>query len=190
MIEFETGEIIMKTIYTFSLESDDYPSDSFDNKLRLIAHLLYDYLYNYTDENDTPLVINDNIEYNRINETSCFQYKLDSDLYDDGCIYYEPFLVEAKTFCLTVFDNKINFSEIQNMVQYVIELLGLNYKVTINSVSYQAKNLDDESNRYNAIRLIYEKLSCRFTRKNGVITKIKNSKFNRNRKKIRKNYCN
>jgi len=46
----------MKTIYAFTLESDDYHSDRFRYDLRLIAFLLYDKIYNYDGEGYTALI--------------------------------------------------------------------------------------------------------------------------------------
>ena len=191
MIEFRAGEIKMKRIYIFTLESEDYPSEIFDNNLRLMTYILYDCLFNYIDAGETPLNINDSIEYNRLNEDAFnHKYRLSSDLYDDGYLYYEPFLIGENSFAITVLDKMIDLSSIQELTNYVLYLLKLNYNVKIDSVAYEAQDLNDESNRYNALRIVYEKLGCKFDRKNNFLGRMLVSKLNRKREKSRKCYDN
>jgi hypothetical protein len=56
----------MKTIYAFTLESDDYHSNRFRYNLRLIAFLLYDKIYKYYDDDYIALIINKKIRANNI----------------------------------------------------------------------------------------------------------------------------
>ena len=111
-------------------------------------------------------------------------------MYDDGCIFYEPFLIGRKSFGLTILDGKFSLEQMDELVRYVLNFLDVDFNVTIDTISYDSKDINDESNRYEAIRLIYEKLGLKYNRKNKLITSIKNSKFNRKRKKVKKTYCN
>ena len=177
MIEFLSGEKGMKKIYTFTLESDDYPSDSFRYNLRLIAHFLYGYIYNYDGEDTTPLNINKNIRINNLYEYGRTCY-LDSDEYDDGFINYEPFLIGNRSFGLTVNDELISEEIIKNLIDYVLRMLGVNYKVTIHSVTYHSKNVDDESKRWKAIKIVTEEIGYRFNRKFNLVKRLINGSRN------------
>jgi len=176
----------MKTIYTFTLEGENYPSSKFDNDLRLFAHILYETIYNYDGENSTPLNINKNIEYNHINENSEYwdygsQYKLDSDLYDDGFIDYEPFILGNDSVGLTISDESFGLKTIEAMIQEVLELLKFNYKVKINFVRYDARNNEDERNRSNAMRTIFNVLGHKYNRRSSLLTMIMRSSTNKRR---------
>ena len=168
----------MKKIYSFTLSSDEYPSSSrkFAEDLRLIAHMVYSEIYNYYDESQLVLNVNKNIEFNNLNEDyNGHNYMLDSDIYDDGYIYYEPFLVANNTFCLTISDLSFDEENIMQIVNYVLNLLKFNYKVTIDSISYVSKNKDDEKYRDMAIRTIFNKIGCVYNRKNRFFYAIMNN---------------
>ena len=168
MIEFKTGGFDMKTIYTFTLESDSCCLDKLDNDIRLFAYMLYEDIYDYYDGVDIPLDINKNITYNGINERLSGYY-LDSDEYDDGLIDYEPFIVCNNTFAFTIIDGLMGMDVICDLVDYLLKLLKLDYKVIINAWNYDAKSIDDESNRSRVIYSIYNKFG--FIKKKGSFIK-------------------
>lgn len=149
----------MKKIYSFTLDSDDYTSICFMSNLRLIAYLLYDSIYNYDGENVTALNINKNIIYNNINENGSYYY-LDSDLYDDNNINYEPFILGNRTFCLTIDDDVMNEDTIKELLELEQHMANLSYKIHINSEGYYSKNKDDERFRFRAINTLCSKLGC------------------------------
>lgn len=164
----------MKKIYTFTLESEDYPSRGFDSNLRLVAYMLYDTIYNY-DEGYNPLDVNKNIVYNKIHETYYGNgYYFDSDEMDDSLINYEPFIVGKKTFGFTINDELMSREVIDGLVMYVLNLLRLNYKVTINSFDYEARDREDERYRSKAIRLIFESLGCKIDNRSGFVKRLMN----------------
>lgn len=182
----------MKKIYSFTFSSDEYPSSSrkFAEDLRLIAHMVYTEIYNYYDENQLVLDINKDIEYNNLNDdyNGC-KYMLDSDIYDDGYIYYEPFIVSNNTFCLTISDMSFGEENIVQVIDYVLKLLKLNYKVTIDSISYVSKNKDDEKYRDGAIKAIFNKMGCICNRKNRFIYSIMNNIGNKKRSRSINRKC-
>lgn len=183
----------MKKIYSFTLDSDEYPSvrRNIYSDLRLIAYMLYSEIYNYYGENDSPLDINPLIKYNNLNEVKdlFFAYKFDSDKYDDGYTYYEPFIVGERTFCFTIIDDNFDDKIIKEILHYVMKILKVKYNVTINTYEYNAKDINDEKNREEAMRRIFNDLGCRCTIKTGIVAMIK--KYNSMKKRIRskKNRC-
>lgn len=176
----------MKKIYSFTLSSDEYPSSSriFADDLRLIAYIVYCEIYNYYGEDYIVLDVNNNIEYNKLNE-NChkYKYRFDSDLYDDGYIYYEPFIVGDDTFCFTIVDDEFTIDNIMQIFQYVLNLLKMNYNMSFNIVSYVARDIDDERYRNVAINTIFNRLGYKNNRKNRLMYMIMNSV--RNKKRIR-----
>lgn len=162
----------MKRIYAFTLDSDDYLTDRFRFNLRLVAYLMYDAIYNYDGENSTALIINKNIVYNSIREGfGSKEYYLDSDLFDNGYINYEPFLIGKRSFGLTIDDTIMSEDVIYDLFRYTLRLAGLCYNFTINSESYCSKNKDDEKNRGKAIRILHSKLGCQPVKKNFLVKK-------------------
>ena len=99
----------MKKICTFTLEGEDYPSKDYGDKLRLFAYMLYDLVYNYYGDGIIPLNINKNIVYNKLHVGFMNSgYFFDSDVFDNGFINYEPFLIGTHSFGLTILDNLIS----------------------------------------------------------------------------------
>lgn len=170
MLEF-VRDSNMKKIYTFTLGGSNYPSEKFYSNLRLFAFMLYDSIYNYYEENTTPLNINDSIEYNQINFDKG-RYKFSSDLYDDGCTYYEPFVIGDQSVGLTIIDDNFDIKKIESIAEYTLNLLNLDYKLTINVFPYYAKESSDESNRDNALRMAFNKLGYKYIRKNTFLSKL------------------
>ena len=179
----------MKKIYSFTLDSDEYPSirRNIYNDLRIIAYILYKEIYNYYGYEDCPLNINPLIEYNNLNEEkgTLFSYKFDSDKCDDGYTYYEPFIVGNKTFCFTIVDNNFDDKIISECLEYVMNLLRLNYKVIINKYEYNAKDINDERYREDTIRRIFNEFGYKCTIKTGLVAMI--MKYNSMKKRIRSN---
>lgn len=165
VIEFSTGDINMKKIYTFTLESDDYPSDKFDNNLRLMAYMLYNEIYNYDGENNNPLNINKNIVYNELREKSIsdvsYGYRFDSEISGIKSIFYEPFIIGSKSFGFTVNDNMLDENILKELIDYVLGILKLNYTVNVNLFYYDSKDNEDEKNRKRAIQNIFEQFGSR-----------------------------
>lgn len=155
----------MKKIYSFTIDSDDYASKYFKSNLRLLAYLLYESIYNYDGEFATALNINKNIVYNNINEDGNYYY-LDSDIYDNGYINYEPFILGDKTFCLTIDDELMNENTIKELLELEQYMAKLNYKVSICSEEYYSKNKDDERFRFRAINTLCSKLGCNQVKRN------------------------
>ena len=149
----------MKKIYTFTLDGDDYPSDRFRYNLRLFAYWMYDKLYNYYGDGFIPLNINKNIVYNGIHEEKNGEYYLDSDLFDNGRINYEPFLIDNCSFGLTVIDESIDENVLRVLIKETLSELSISYNVSFDVVSYCAKDKNDESQRKKAINLIYNNLN-------------------------------
>lgn len=149
----------MKRIYTFTLEADEYASKRFRSDLRLLAYLLYDSIYNYDGEDVTALNINKNIVYNGINDNGDYYY-MDSDIYDNGYINYEPFIIGKNTFALTIDDSIMDESTIRELLEIELRLSRLSYNIVINSQPYMSKNKDDERLRHRAINILCSKLGC------------------------------
>lgn len=179
----------MKTIYSFTLSSDEYPSYSkrFNDDLRLFAYMLYNEVYNYYGDGDNVLNINPLIEYNDLIEFSNidFDYRFISDINDDGYTYYEPFIVGKKTFCFTTFGDNNDERIIENSLDYIMRLLKMNYNVIINKYSYVANNINDERNRENTIRRIFADFGDICPIKTGIVAMI--MKYKSMKKRIRNN---
>ena len=161
----------MKRIYAFTLESDDVPSEKFGFNLRLIAYLMYDYVYNYVGENSAVLNINKNIVYNRILEVSRNEFYLESDFYYNKYINYEPFIIGDKTFAFTVFDGEISEEVLCKLLQQVLRLVGVNYRYVVNTGCYVCKDNSDEKNRRNAINLLAKNIGCSLVKKKSFAKK-------------------
>ena len=151
----------MKKICTFTLEGDDYPSKDYRDKLRLFAFMLYDYVYNYYGEGIIPLNINKNIVYNNLHcKTMNGGYFFDSEVFDNGYINYEPFLIGNHSVGLTIHDDLISEEDLMVLVSQVSYMLKINRKVTLKTVEYYSKDVDDEKNRRKAILTAYSNLRC------------------------------
>lgn len=163
----------MKKIYTFTLKGDDYPLDKFASNLRLFAHMLYSAVYNYDGDYDIPLNIDKNIIYNNIHEgNNRGGYYLDSDIYDEDVINYEPFIAGDNTFGFTINEDLISREVINDLVNYIKRLLKLDYEITINTFDYIVKDNNDEKNRRKTIRLVFNKLGCRINKKRGFTRRL------------------
>ena len=170
----------MKKIYTFTLGSEDYPSEKFRYDLRLFAYWMYDKLYNYYGDGFIPLNLNNNIKYNAIHEgIKRGEYYLDSDIFDDGYIYYEPFLIGERSFGLTVIDDSIDEKTLQDLIKEVLSELQLDYSVIIGSACYCSKSSNDESQRRKAISLVYNNLRCEMPARNIILGFSKKRILNR-----------
>lgn len=174
----------MKRIYAFTLDGDESASEKFGSDLRLMAYLMYDFIYNYDGENSTALIINKNIVYNCIREKLCSnEYYLDSDMYDDGYINYEPFLIGKRSFALTIDDEIMSEDVIRELIQYTLRIAKLNYNFKITSMTYSSVNKDDERNRRKTINSLIASLGCEpvkkhiFSRKRVLNSSLYNKKI-------------
>lgn len=167
----------MKKIYTFTVEGEDQSSDVFRSNLRLLAYLLYESLYKYDEEPYRPLIINKNIVYNGIHDENIFDrgYYFDSDIHNMKMIDYEPFIIGNNVFGFTVNDELISEEEIKELVDYVLRLTKLSYRISVNSFGYISRGLDDERNRDKAFKEIFNYFHCKSTRKSSFVRSL--SKF-------------
>jgi len=172
----------MKRIYAFTLDGEDCVSSKFRSNLRLIAYLMYDSIYNYDGSDDyKALIINKNIIYNEIIEGTggCrfanygesaddytkYEYYLSSDVYDDGYINYEPFLIGDRTFAITVDDRYISEDALRELLEDNLNITKLEYSYKITSIGYLSSDINDEKNRKKAIRLLFSNLGCQPVKK-------------------------
>lgn len=169
----------MKKIYSITLENDEYASKKFNSDLRLVAYLLYEAIYNYYGDNIIALNINKNIVYNNINECDYYYY-LDSDVYCNGYINYEPFILGKNTFCLTIDDELMDEGTLKELLELEQRMAKLNYKVRINSEGYYSKNKDDERYRFRAINILCSKLGHNQVKRN-IIDGINARSYNKRR---------
>ena len=72
---------------------------------------------------------------------------------------------------------------LESIVKYVLDLLKLNYKFTIESFPYQSKNISDESYRDGAINIIYDKFSSECIKRTRIRRLLKNT-FSKKSNKI------
>lgn len=153
----------MKTIYTFTMDDRKEPSFNYANELRLLAFMLYDSIYNYYGDGKIPLDINDDIEYNKINEDKKNRiYKFDSELCDDvENVYYEPFLIGNNSFGITISDEDFNVNIIKQLLDENLRLLNIDCRVSISAFTYEAKDETDETNREMAIKAIFDKFGVK-----------------------------
>ena len=164
----------MKKIYAFTLDSDDYPSDRFRYNLRLIAFLLYDLIYNYNDLGFTPLILNKSIRFNNIyNGYGGNRYRLEYDEYNLKYVNYEPFIIGNKSFGFTVNDEYIDLNTICDLMKEVLLLINVYYKYKVDTINYDSKNLEDESNRKRAINQLYNIIENVNNRENNLVKKRK-----------------
>lgn len=164
------GDLEMKKIYAFSFDDEESLSDKFKNDIRLAAYLLYDSIYGYDDL--IPLNINKNIVFNGIHETNDNGYFLDSDVYDDGIVNYEPFLLGDRVFALTVDDELISEKEICYLFDSVLNIIKIESKVKMFSEDYLSKDKNDERNRSKAINSLCKKMGLRLYKKVDLVKKI------------------
>ena len=142
----------MKRIYAFTLDNDDYPSKKFECDIRLIAYLMYDFIYNYDCEDNTALIINDKIKRNNIYEgPTSSEYYLEYNKYDDKFINFEPFIIDDKSFALTIDDECMSENILYELMEQALVLVNRKYRYRINSVEYLSKNINDETNRKKAV---------------------------------------
>lgn len=165
-----TGDLKMKKIYAFNFDDEECLTDNFKSKIRLAAYLLYDSIYGYDDL--ISLNINKNIVFNRIHEGFNNSYYLDSDIYDDGIINYEPFLLGDKTFALTVDDKLISEDEIRYLLNSVLNMVKIHGNVKVFSENYFSKDINDERNRNKAINSLCDKMGLRLYKKIDFIRKL------------------
>ena len=173
----------MKTIYIFTLKGIDEDVECFNNNLRVLAYMLYTSIYNYYGDNKFPLDINENIEYNELNEDcQSHVFQFDSEIYDDSeYVDYDPFLIGDNSFGITISDETFDVEIIKSLLEQNMRLLGFNYKVDMDLFKYEAKDQSDERNRQIAIKTIFNKLGCKQKRGNIFGMFNKHGKYNRRR---------
>lgn len=155
----------MKEIYAFTLDDDTPLSTDVCSHIREIAVLLYDEL-NIFDRN-ILCTEDDNLIYNYLlekysYETHSYIYKLFSDRANCDFRLYEPFVLNDRTFAITVYKDSISMEEMQYYLNRIMNSLQLDYKFNITTEEYISKSIKD---RYNAIELLISKLDHKKTKK-------------------------
>ena len=164
----------MKKICTFTLEGEIYPSKEYGDKLRLFAYMLYDLVYNYYGDGIIPLNINKNIVYNNLHIGIMNSgYFFDSDVFDNGIINYEPFLIGTHSFGLTIFDDLISEEILMDLVKQVSYMLKIKGRVTFKTVEYCSKNTEDEKNRRKAMNIVFTNLGCQLPQRKFLLSSKK-----------------
>lgn len=149
----------MKRIYAFTIYGEDFSSDSFTYNIRLMAFLLYDFVYNYYDDECIPLIINDKIKNNRIHEGYLNEkYYFDYNEYNDKYINFEPFFLGKRSFAVTINDELLGEDILYKLMDEVLFLMNKNYVYKINSIVYESKELNDEKNRKKAVHQLCDDL--------------------------------
>lgn len=161
----------MKRIYAFTLDGEDYPSSKFRSNLRLIAYLMYDYIYNY-DEGVNALIINKKISYNSVDyRVNLNDFHFEYDTSDEKYCNKEPFFVGNRSFALTIDDEVMSediIHQLMNQVLVEVSLLTrVNYDYTIRTIGYLSKNMEDERNRKKAVCQLYDELAENVEKRSG-----------------------
>jgi len=146
----------MKKIYTVTLEDDDIPlQHNISSDIREIAYWVYAELGKFDKQilcidNDRELNANGLIknELYDIATKEGYIYKFDSDLKNVDSRLFEPFILGAKTFGFTVYEDSISDSELCIIIDNILKLLRMNYKYSVSSILYDDKNI---KNRFKAI---------------------------------------
>lgn len=170
----------MKLVYTFTMK-DNKTDDKYDDKLRLLACMLYESIYNYYGDGKFPLDINDSIIYNQINDIKGREYRFDSELSDDiENVYYEPFLIGNNSFGITIYDESFNIEIIKQLLNENLLLLNIEMPVQIRVFSYLACDIYDESNREDAIETLMQKFGVKQRKVNWFEKLIRHNRHNEN----------
>ena len=170
----------MKKIYILTLDDDIPLTFDVSNNLREIAYLLYSELDNYYKEvlynveKDRRLILN---ELHDINNGSKYVYRFISENNTLDYRMYEPFIINNNAFGFTVNSESITDEELQNVLNYVLNITNLNYHFKISSTFYNENNLN---NRFNAINKLLNREEYNIenenkyvkTRKKTIFTKI------------------
>ena len=155
----------MKEIYAFTLDDDIPLSNEVSSYLREIAVLLYDEL-NIFDKN-ILCTEDDNLIYNYLletysNETHSYVYKLLSDRANSDFRLYEPFVLNDRTFAITIYKDSVSMEEMQYYLNRIMNSLRLNYKFNIITEEYNGRSI---KNRYDAIELLISKIDSKKVKK-------------------------
>ena len=94
------------------------------------------------------------------------------------------FLSPDKSFGFTINDELMDEETLKELINYVLGLMKLNYKVVIDSECYISRNKEDESHRDRAIEMLFKRLGCKFTRKFGLVKRL----FYRTTERYRRGY--
>lgn len=143
----------MKKIYMFTLSNFDGDEHT-KSDLRLLAYLMYEDLADYEIDHKV-LAKNKNITENALIETKInneFRYRF---TYDDGDLsncFVSPLMIGEDSFAITIYNGSLSEFDISFLLQNNLRMLNSEYNVTYTSVSYEAKDEMDESNRLEAIR--------------------------------------
>ena len=171
----------MKKIYAVTLKSEEYLSGPDSDDLKLLAAMVYDYIYDFAEDGMILLNINKNIVHNKIHYARYFNsnkygntnYKMDSDIYDDGYINYEPFIVGNKTFAITIVDDMYGIEFLEKVIKYNLCLLKLRYKFKIEVFPYKSKDINDESHRDKAVNEVYNRYTYGNVKRNKIVRILK-----------------
>ena len=165
----------MKTVYAFTLDGEDYHSDRFRYNLRLIAFLLYDKIYKYYDDR-VALIMNNNIKCNNIHMGyGDSQYYLDYNECNEKYFNYEPFLIGARSFALTIDDQimneKIICSLMDETIYQILLISKVSYSYSFKKNGYLSINKDDDRYRKRAILELKDMIDGNIQKKNDLVRK-------------------
>lgn len=151
----------MKKIYTFTLDDSEVLTGGKDTIVKVIAYIVYEKIRQIDYESLSPILVsNKTLKINELLEKyrdGQFVYSLLSEKDDNNSLMYQPVLIDENTFGITINDGTIDDGEIEVVLEESLKFMGWKYKFNIDSILYEAKNQEDESNRKNAIKKIGKK---------------------------------
>ena len=155
----------MKEIYAFALDDEIPLSEDTNSNIREIAFLLYDELNRY--DRNILCTEDDNLVYNCLFETysntkNKYIYRFMSDKSKTDYRLYEPFIINDRTFAITVYKYSINEDEMTVLIRRIISSLNLKYKFNIKTEEYTGNKIN---NRYDAIELLNNRLNNKIVKK-------------------------
>ena len=144
-----------KTIYTFTLD-DEYPSDNDIHNLRFLAEYIYEDIECGAYDRDKSVLVKNsilkrNILFSKKQANNNYSYRFSSEDDIRNKLFYEPIIFTDNSFGITIDDSTIDINMMQNILNNALKIIGFNYKINIDTISYNAKDTNDESSRRIAI---------------------------------------
>lgn len=152
----------MKRIYKFTFTSGNFRDKSFQSDLRFLAYLMYLDVRNEEQRGKAVVVRHSNMLendlLNRYGIDGRF-YELITDYRHESNKFFNPMLDKdsdsglVNSFLITVYDGTISIEDLMFWLEINKKLLSVASQedVKIDSVSYKAKSVDDESKRKGAL---------------------------------------
>ena len=130
--------IIVKKIYTVSLDDDIPLSDKVLNEIKMLCFLIYDeFKIVYFGGDKEILCDEEGLIYNELLEAYSdheFHYRFKYNDYSSG--KYEPFMIDDTSFGFTVNSESITVEEVSKMIDHYKKILDIDYKFTLSSYEY------------------------------------------------------